>query len=210
MNIVMLGPPGSGKGTQTAYIVGEHTIPHIATGDILRAEIKAETDLGKRAKSFTTAGELVPDDLVCEIIRNRIKQPDAAGGFVLDGFPRTLNQALELDAAARIDHVILIDVPDDELVSRLAGRRICQKCGATYHVEANPPQQEGVCDTCGTGLVQRKDDNEDTIRKRLTVYHKQTEPLIQYYRDQELLRDIDGTKTIEEIRHTIADTIEEE
>lgn len=210
MNIVMLGPPGSGKGTQTAYIVGEHTIPHIATGDILRAEIKHQTDLGKRAKSFTDAGELVPDDLVCEIIRKRIKQPDAAGGFVLDGFPRTLNQARELDAIARIDHVILINVPDDELVKRLAGRRVCGKCGATYHVEANPPKQEGVCDTCGGGLIQRKDDNEDTIRKRLAVYHNQTEQLIQYYREQELLRDIDGSNTIEEIRIKIAETIEEE
>ncbi|MFH1722217.1 MAG: adenylate kinase [Candidatus Altiarchaeota archaeon] len=210
MNLVMLGPPGSGKGTQTKFICDEHTIPHISTGDILRDAIKKETALGLEAKSYIENGELVPDAVIVGVIKERLKQADAGGGFVLDGFPRNLMQAEALDSFSHVDSVVEIEVPDDVIVERLTGRRVCPECGSTYHIKSDPPKNENSCDQCGSKLSQRKDDNEETIRRRLAVYHEQTEPLKQYYKEKGLLHEVDGTKGIEEIQNAIADIIEED
>jgi adenylate kinase len=197
LNVILLGAPGAGKGTQAERIVAQYGLPHISTGEILRAAVAAGTELGSAAQKFMQAGELVPDEVVVGIIRERLVEPDAARGFLLDGFPRTLEQAAALDemltAADRaITHVVVLDVPEDELIERLSGRRMCRSCGKGYHVVFDPPQAEGVCDVCGGELYQRADDNEDTVRNRLVVYGKQTEPLIAYYTDKGLVFPVYG------------------
>ena len=197
LNIVLLGAPGSGKGTQAERIAPAFALPHISTGDILRGAVKAGTELGRTAKRFMDSGELVPDEVVIGIIRERLSEPDTTAGFMLDGFPRTLEQATALDemladAGRALRFVLLIDVPEEELVQRLAGRRACRSCGRGYNVVFDPPRVEGVCDACGGELFQRDDDNEDTVRNRLTVYRRQTEPLVGYYRDKGILATVYG------------------
>lgn len=204
MRLILLGPPGAGKGTQAAGIVKAFDIPHISTGDIFRKNLKEGTELGKRAKEYMDKGLLVPDGLVVEIVEDRLKEADCAGGFLLDGFPRTLVQAEKLDEvlgrmAIRLDHVINIDVDKSILVERAVGRRICKNCGATYHVAFNPPAKEGTCDLCGGPLYQRSDDNEETVGKRIQVYLDQTSPLIDYYKKQAILVDIDGRQAIDKV-----------
>ena len=197
LNVVLLGAPGSGKGTQAERIVAAFGLPHISTGEILRAAVAAGTQLGAEAQGYMQAGKLVPDAVVIGIIRERLAQPDAARGFLLDGFPRTLDQAAALDdmlaAAGRaLTNVIVLDVPEPELIERLSGRRACRQCGKGYHVKFDPPKQPGVCDACGGELYQRADDNEETVRNRLVVYGEQTEPLIDYYTRKGLVDTVSG------------------
>ncbi len=204
MNLILLGPPGAGKGTQAKRLVEKYGIPQISTGDILRAALKAGTELGREAKKFMDAGQLVPDEVVIGIIRERVKADDCKGGFMLDGFPRTIKQAEALDdvlakMGSRIDHVVSIEVADAELIKRLTGRRTCPACGAGFHVMFDRPKVEGVCDKCGGRLIQRDDDNEATVTNRLKVYKAQTEPLIAYYKGKGLLRSIDGVGGMEDI-----------
>jgi adenylate kinase len=204
MNIIMLGPPGAGKGTQAKMMVENLGIPQISTGDMLRAAVKEGTELGRKAKEYMDGGKLVPDDVVIGIVKERLAQSDCDRGFILDGFPRTIPQAEALDKVLgelgkRIEYVINVAVPNKELLTRLTGRRTCRKCGAMYHLVFNPPKKEGVCDKCGGELYQRDDDKEDTIRQRLKVYEDQTSPLIEYYRKKGVLYDVDGTGSIPEI-----------
>ena len=204
MNIILLGPPGAGKGTQAKMLVDKYGIPQISTGDILRANLKNQTELGLEAKKYMDAGKLVPDEVVIGIINNRIKEDDCGKGYMLDGFPRTVAQAEALDKilaqdGSGIDHVISIDVANDELMGRLTGRRTCRQCGQGYHVMFDPPKAEGKCDKCGGELYQRDDDNAETVGNRLKVYAEQTEPLIAYYTDKGLVRPIDGVGEISEI-----------
>jgi len=214
MDIILLGPPGSGKGTQAQKMVERYHIPQISTGDMLRGAVKEQTPLGVEAKRYMDQGKLVPDEVVVGIVRERLKESDCKGGFILDGFPRTVPQAEALDSTLgemkrEINHVVSIEVPNEELVKRLTGRRTCRSCGAMYHLMFDPPRQEGVCDKCGGELYQRDDDQEETIRARLQVYEEQTTPLIAYYRGKGLLRAIDGVGAIEEIFRNIVQTIEE-
>ena len=193
MKIIMLGAPGAGKGTQAKQIAGKYSIPHISTGDIFRANIKNGTELGKKAKEYMDQGLLVPDELTCDLVMDRIQQDDCKNGFVLDGFPRTIPQAEALDAALtkigeKMDYAIDVDVPDENIVSRMSGRRACLDCGATYHIVSLPPKTEGKCDHCSSDLVLRDDDKPETVQKRLTVYHEQTQPLIDYYKNQGILK----------------------
>ena len=209
MKIVMLGAPGAGKGTQAQMIAEKFGLPHISTGDIFRANIKNGTDLGKKAKAFMDAGQLVPDELTVEILLDRVSQEDCKNGYVLDGFPRTIPQAQVLtDTLAKtgeqIDFAIDVDVPDDNIVARMSGRRSCPKCGASYHVTFIPPKQEGICDSCGSALIQRDDDKPETVQNRLSVYHDQTQPLIDFYRDKGVLRTVDGTKNMNEVFDAIS------
>ncbi len=204
MKLIMLGAPGAGKGTQAKMIAEKFGIPHISTGDIFRANIKNNTELGKKAKTYMDAGELVPDELVCDLVVDRLKQDDAAKGYVLDGFPRTIPQAEALtEALAKegesIDYAVDVDVPDENIINRMGGRRACVKCGATYHVEFNAPKQENVCDSCGSELILRDDDKPETVKNRLSVYHTQTQPLIDYYQAAGKLKTVDGTKDIKEV-----------
>ncbi len=204
MKIIMLGAPGAGKGTQAKQIAGKYGIPHISTGDIFRANIKEGTELGKKAKEYMDQGLLVPDELTCDLVVDRIKQEDCKNGFVLDGFPRTIPQAEALDAALtklgqKMDYAIDVDVPDENIVNRMGGRRACINCGATYHIVSIPPKKEGVCDTCGNELVLRDDDKPETVQKRLDVYHEQTQPLIDYYTKQGILKSVDGTQPMEDV-----------
>lgn len=197
LNVILLGAPGAGKGTQAERIVAEFVLPHISTGEMLRAAVEAGTAMGRAAQRYMSAGELVPDEVVIGVVRDRLAEPDAARGFLLDGFPRTLAQAEHLDeilaAAGRaVTHVILIDVPEDELVQRISGRRSCTGCGKLYNVTFDPPQVEGVCDVCGADLMQRADDNEETVRNRLAVYRRETAPLIDYYRAKGVLGEAHG------------------
>ena len=201
LRIVLLGPPGAGKGTHAKILSERHNIPHISTGDILRAQIQVQTPLGKKAKSFIDNGKLVPDDLVIEMVSHRLDQPDVKNGFILDGFPRTAEQARALGEmlAARklpLSSVLEFDTSEDVIVSRISGRRACPSCGTNYHVENIRPKQDGICDKCGTKLIQRKDDKPETIRERLKVYHDQTAPLIQFYKDQKLLQVVNGNLEI--------------
>ena len=204
MKIIMLGAPGAGKGTQAEKICAKYNIPHISTGDIFRANIKNNTELGQKAKSYMDQGLLVPDELTCDLVVDRIQQEDAREGYVLDGFPRTIPQAECLTEAlnklgSKIDYAIDVDVPDDNIVKRMGGRRACVKCGATYHVVFAAPKAEGVCDTCGDKLVLRDDDKPETVQKRLNVYHEQTQPLIDYYTEAGILKEVDGTIDINDV-----------
>ena len=204
MKIIMLGAPGAGKGTQAKRIAEKYTIPHISTGDIFRANIKNGTELGKKAKEFMDQGVLVPDELTCDLVMDRIQQDDCKNGFVLDGFPRTIPQAEALDQALnkigqKMDYAVDVDVPDENIVNRMGGRRACLSCGATYHVEFNPTKEEGICDACGAQTVLRDDDKPETVQKRLTVYHDQTQPLIDYYKKQGILKSVDGTQPMEAV-----------
>ena len=204
MKIIMLGAPGAGKGTQAKQIADKYKIPHISTGDIFRANIKNNTELGQKAKQYMDQGLLVPDELTCDLVMDRIKQDDCKNGFILDGFPRTIPQAEELDAALdkkneKMDYAINVDVPDENIVNRMGGRRCCLNCGATYHVVTIPTKVEGICDRCGSPVVLRDDDKPETVQKRLTVYHDQTQPLIDYYEKQSILKTVDGTKSMEAV-----------
>ncbi len=204
MKIIMLGAPGAGKGTQAKQIASKYGVPHISTGDIFRANIKNGTDLGKKAKEYMDQGLLVPDELTCDLVMDRIAQDDAKNGFVLDGFPRTIPQAEALTAALTkigqsMDFAIDVDVPDENIVNRMSGRRACLSCGATYHIVSIPPKKEGICDTCGNELVLRDDDKPETVQKRLDVYHDQTQPLIDYYKGQGILQSVDGTQPMETV-----------
>ena len=214
MRVVMLGAPGAGKGTQAARICETYEIPHISTGDIFRANIKGGTELGKKAKSYMDAGGLVPDELVCDLVADRLQQDDCMNGYVLDGFPRTIAQAQALDSflsenGSRLDCAIDIEVPDEDIIRRMGGRRACLKCGATYHVEYLKPKQEGICDTCGSELVLRDDDQPETVKTRLSVYHEQTQPLIDYYSGEGILVTIDGTRSADEVFEAIQENLEE-
>lgn len=204
MNLILLGPPGAGKGTQAQKIVDQYHIPQISTGDILRASVKEHTPLGKKAKGFMDQGQLVPDEIVIGIIEERLKSKECEVGFILDGFPRTIAQAKALKAileriGKKIDFVLNIQVDSEELIRRLTGRRTCKECGAMYHVLFHPPKREGVCDRCGGQLYQREDDHEETIRARLREYEKQTAPLIQYYEGEKILQSIQGVGGPEQI-----------
>lgn len=204
MKIIMLGAPGAGKGTQAKQIADKYSIPHISTGDIFRANIKNGTELGKKAKQYMDQGALVPDELTCDLVVDRIQQDDCKNGFVLDGFPRTIPQAEALDAALgkineKMDYAIDVDVPDENIVNRMSGRRACLNCGATYHLISIPPKVEGICDRCGSEIVLREDDKPETVQKRLKVYHEQTQPLIDYYKNQGILKSVDGTQPMDEV-----------
>ncbi len=198
MKIIMLGAPGAGKGTQAKMIAAKYDIPHISTGDIFRANIKNGTELGKKAKEYMDAGNLVPDELVVDLVIDRFKDDDCANGYVLDGFPRTIPQAEALDAALSkigesIDYVIDVDVPDANIIKRMGGRRTCPSCDSIYHVDHMPPKVEGKCDKCGGDLIIREDDKEETVKNRLAVYHEQTQPLKDYYDKQGIVHSVDGT-----------------
>jgi adenylate kinase len=204
MNLILMGLPGAGKGTQAERIVGKYGLPHISTGDMFRAAIKEETELGKKAKSYMDAGELVPDDVTIGIVRERLGKADCQKGFLLDGFPRTTAQAEALDnlladMGRRIDAVLYIDVDRDSLLERLTGRRICSQCGATYHITLNPPKEEGVCDKCGGQLYQRDDDKIETVKTRLEVNEKQQKPLLDFYKKKNCLEEIDGNQDIDDV-----------
>ncbi len=198
MKIIMLGAPGAGKGTQAKMIADKYQVPHISTGDIFRANIKNGTELGKAAKQYMDQGLLVPDELTVQLLLDRVANADCANGYVLDGFPRTIPQAEVLDKALtelgdKIDYAINVDVPDENIVKRMSGRRACLACGATYHIEHVPPKAEGICDKCGQELVLRDDDKPETVMKRLNVYHEQTQPLIDFYTAKGILKTVDGT-----------------
>lgn len=209
MKIIMLGAPGAGKGTQAKRIADKYQIPHISTGDIFRANIKNGTMLGQKAKTYMEQGALVPDDLVVDLVVDRIQEKDCINGYVLDGFPRTIPQAKALDSALaaldeEIDFAINVEVPDENIIKRMAGRRACLSCGATYHLVHIPTKVEGICDNCGSELVLREDDKPETVKKRLDVYHEQTQPLIDYYNKKEILAEADGTKDMAEVFADIA------
>ncbi len=198
MKIVMLGAPGAGKGTQAKMIAEQYGIPHVSTGDIFRMNIKNGTDLGKEAKTYMDKGELVPDELTVRILLDRVAQEDCKNGYVLDGFPRTIPQAEVLDTELTklgdaIDYAINVDVPDENIVRRMSGRRACVSCGATYHIVHIPPKKEGICDKCGAELILRDDDKEETVKNRLNIYHAQTQPLIDFYTNKGVLKTVDGT-----------------
>jgi adenylate kinase len=212
LNLILMGPPGAGKGTQAERLVDDFDLPYYATGDILRAAVKDETELGREAKKYMDNGELVPDDVVSRVVLERIDSDEAADGFLLDGFPRTVPQAEALEEALdrrgrRLTAALLIEAPDEEVIRRLSGRRICVKKGHVYHVEFDPPKKEGVCDQDGSRLVQRDDDKRDTIEKRLHVYREQTTPLIDWYEDRGLLRRFDGTRSPDEVHGHIRATL---
>ena len=204
MKIIMLGAPGAGKGTQAKKIADKYQIPHISTGDIFRANIKNGTELGKKAKTYMDQGLLVPDELVVDLVVDRLAQDDCANGCVLDGFPRTIPQAESLDAALAakgeaIDYAFDVDVPDENIINRMSGRRACVACGATYHIVHIPTKVEGICDRCGEKLILRDDDKPETVKKRLDVYHAQTQPLIDYYTTKNVLKSVDGTQDMEDV-----------
>ena len=214
MNVILLGPPGAGKGTQATTIVKEYRIPHISTGDIFRENIKNGTELGKKAQEYMNQGELVPDDLVIEIATDRLAREDCHQGFLLDGFPRTVHQAEELDGflegrGDKVHHVLNISVAKEELIRRLIGRRVCKNCGATYHIETMKPKVDGVCDVCGGELVQRADDNRETVENRIDVYEQQTMPLIDYYEKAGVLVHIDGSLGLENVFTKIREVLGE-
>lgn len=214
MKIIMLGAPGAGKGTQAKKISAKYNIPHISTGDIFRANIKNGTELGKKAKSYMDQGLLVPDELTVDLVIDRIQKEDCKNGYILDGFPRTIPQAEALDQALKalgekLDHAIEVDVPDENIVKRMAGRRACVHCGATYHVVHAPTKVENICDACGGELILRDDDKPETVTKRLTVYHDQTKPLIDYYREEGILATVDGTADFEDVFKAVVDILGE-
>ena len=213
MKIIMLGAPGAGKGTQAKKIAEKYGIPHISTGDIFRANIKNGTELGKKAKTYMDQGLLVPDELVVDLVVDRVAQDDAKNGYVLDGFPRTIPQAEALDAALdkindKVDYAIDVDVPDENIIDRMSGRRACVTCGGTYHIKYNPTKVENVCDACGGQLILRDDDQPETVKNRLKVYHDQTQPLIDYYTEKKILKSVDGTQDMSEVFNCIVDILE--
>ena len=214
MNIILMGLPGAGKGTQASEIVKKFPIPHISTGDMFRKAIKDETDLGKEAKSYMDRGELVPDEVTVGIVKERISEDDAKKGFLLDGFPRTIEQAEALseimqELDRKIDAVINIEVPEEELMNRLTGRRICEKCGTTYHLVFNPPKVEGICDLDGGKLYQREDDNPETVANRLNVNVKQSKPILEFYDNKNVLKNIDGSRDIKVVTNDVIDILED-
>lgn len=214
MKIIMLGAPGAGKGTQADKICAKYNIPHISTGDIFRANIKNNTELGQKAKSYMDEGELVPDELVVDLVVDRIKADDCTNGYVLDGFPRTIPQAEALDAALaaindKVDYAINVEVPDENIINRMSGRRACVACGATYHIVHIPTKVDGVCDKCGAELILRDDDKPETVKNRLNVYHEQTQPLIDYYTAKNVLHEVDGTKAMEDVFSSIVSILGE-
>lgn len=213
MKIIMLGAPGAGKGTQAKKIAAKYEIPHISTGDIFRANIKNGTELGNKAKTYMDQGLLVPDELVVDLVVDRVVQEDCKNGYVLDGFPRTIPQAEALDSALmnmnqKIDYAINIEVPDQNIVDRMSGRRACLSCGATYHIVNIPTKVEGICDVCGGNTVLRDDDKPETVIKRLRVYHEQTQPLIEYYIEQGVLVEVDGTMEMTDVFSAIEKILE--
>ena len=214
MRLVFLGPPGAGKGTQAKRLIEAFSIPHISTGDLLREVIEQATHLGNQVRGIVGTGQLVPDDLMLDLMAERLAQDDCRPGYLLDGFPRTLAQAEALDArlaegGQALSGVLLLVVNDEKVVERLSGRRICRVCGASYHVQYVPPRRPGICDECGGALYQREDDQPETIRRRLEVYYRQTSPLIAYYKDRRLLREIDGEGTVDEITERIRIVVED-
>ena len=213
LRAVLLGPPGAGKGTQAAKVIEKYNVPHISTGDIFRANIKEGTELGKKAKGYMDEGKLVPDELVVNLVTDRLQKDDCKEGFLLDGFPRTIFQAEQLDKflsdnGQKLDIVLNFKVRKDVLVERIAGRRVCKSCGASFHVVNVPPKKEGICDACGGELFQRKDDNRDTVENRINVYESETAPLIGYYEKQNVLVDFDGEKTHDEVFADVVKAIE--
>ena len=208
MKLIRLGAPGAGKGTQAEILSAKLGIPTISTGNILRAAVKEGTPIGLEAKRYMDAGQLVPDSVIIGIVAQRLEQPDCAGGFILDGVPRTIGQAEALDAAGvTFDHVLSIEISDEEIEERMEGRRVCQSCGAPYHVKAKPPKREGVCDSCGGALIQRDDDKPETVRHRLEVYHQETEPLKDYYQAKGILVPVDNQDTIEGTTQVIMEAL---
>jgi len=212
MRLILLGPPGAGKGTQAVILAERLGVPHISTGDMFRSNIKNGTELGKKAKEYMDKGLLVPDEVTIGIVKDRLMQDDCKKGFILDGFPRTIPQAEYLEEALSsmgmpLDYVIDIEAPDEGIIKRLSGRRVCPKCGSTYHVENNPPKVEGICDNCGEKITQRDDDKEETIAKRLVTYHEQTEPLIEFYQKRGKVIKVDGMGTIEDTLNSILKTL---
>ncbi|MCD7834815.1 MAG: adenylate kinase [Lachnospiraceae bacterium] len=213
MKIVMLGAPGAGKGTQAKMIAAKYQVPHISSGDIFRANIKNGTELGKKAKEYMDQGLLVPDELTVDLVIDRLSWEDCKDGYILDGFPRTIPQAKTLDAALEkigehLDFAIDVDVPDENIVTRMSGRRACVGCGATYHITYNPSKKGDVCEVCGDQLILRDDDKPETVQKRLNVYHEQTQPLIDYYAGQGILKSVDGTQDMNDVFATIAAILE--
>lgn len=213
MKIVMLGVPGAGKGTQAKKIAAKYEVPHISTGDIFRANIKEGTELGNKAKSFMDQGLLVPDELTLELVMDRFAKDDCKNGYVLDGFPRTIPQAEALYEALKakgekMDYAINVDVPDEKIIDRMSGRRACVACGGTFHIVYNPTKVEGVCDLCGGNLILRDDDKPETVQKRLNVYHDQTQPLIDYYKNEGILKEVDGTQDVEVVFEDIVKILE--
>ncbi len=214
MKIIMLGAPGAGKGTQAKKIAAKYAIPHISTGDIFRANIKDGTELGRKAKTYMDQGLLVPDELVVDLVVDRVDQEDCKNGYVLDGFPRTIPQAEALDKALaelgqKVDYAIDVNVPDADIVERMSGRRACVGCGATYHLVYAPTKEEGICDVCGKELILRDDDKPETVQKRLNVYHEQTQPLIDYYTNAGILKTVDGTINIDDVFQAIVNILGE-
>ncbi|WP_027633250.1 adenylate kinase [Clostridium hydrogeniformans] len=212
MKIILLGPPGAGKGTQAKSISNRYDIPHISTGDIFRKNISEETPLGVEAKRYIDNGQLVPDSLTIDIVKDRLSDEDCKKGFLLDGFPRTVAQAEALKVFLQnknegMDCALLIDVPKDFILDRMTGRRVCLSCGASYHIKFNPSKVEGKCDVCGSDIIQRKDDNEATVKERLQVYDNQTQPLINYYNEEKLLKVVDGTKAINEVFDSVCNIL---
>ena len=214
MNLVLLGPPGAGKGTQADLLIEGYSICHVSTGDILRKSVREGTELGKKAKSFMDKGELVPDEVVIGIVRERLNENDCKSGFLLDGFPRTINQAKALQESLRaegqdLDAVLYMKVDEKELIKRLSGRRTCTACGKVYHIEFSMPESEGVCNDCGGELVLREDDKEESVKRRFEVFIGETEPLINFYKEKDLLREVDGKRPPTEVYQTIKGTLEE-
>ena len=214
MKIIMLGAPGAGKGTQAKMIADKYSVPHISTGDIFRANIKNGTELGKEAKKYMDQGLLVPDELTVKLLLDRVANDDCKNGYVLDGFPRTIPQAEVLDNALnelgdKIDYAINVDVPDENIINRMSGRRACVACGATYHIVHIPPKAEGICDRCGEGLILRDDDKPETVKNRLDVYHEQTQPLIDIYEKKGVLKTVDGTIPMEDVFNSIVNILGE-
>jgi len=213
MKIIMLGAPGAGKGTQAKKIAEKYGLPHVSTGDIFRANIKNGTPLGIEAKKYMDEGKLVPDELTVKILLDRVAQNDCKNGYILDGFPRTIPQAEVLDKALtelndKIDYAIDVEVPDENIINRMGGRRACLACGATYHVVFNAPKKEGICDACGKELVLRDDDAPETVKKRLDVYHEQTQPLIDFYNKKGILKEVDGTKEMNDVFNAIVSILD--